>query len=162
MNQGGTSTGKEQGKGTKVVSHVYTGQHICSTEPLLIKPYFSLQKSCAALPGQAGMEQEGRLEWQWVRGAHWAGCQHPWETAAGREGQEGAAVSVMSVSAVWVGVGAVQARLSALVELLATRSHQEHTLSLGTSRTWECATAAACTENTPLDPATSSSWQAGF
>lgn len=163
MNQGGTSIGKERGKRTKVASQVYTGQHICSTEPCLLNPISHCRNRVLRCQGRRGWSRRGGWNSSGSEelaglGASTRGRPQP----DGREGQEGAAVSVMSVSAVWVGVGAVQARLSALVELLATRCHQEHTLSLGTSRTWERATAAACTENTPLDPATSSSWQADF
>lgn len=39
-------------------SSVYGSAHLLNWA-LLIKPYFSLQKSCAAQPGQVGMEQEG-------------------------------------------------------------------------------------------------------
>lgn len=65
------------------------------------------------------------------------------ETTARWEGQEGDTMSITTVSAVCVCVGAP---LSASVELLATWCHREHALSLGTCWIWEYATAAACVE----------------
>lgn len=49
---------------------------------------------------------EGRLVWQCDRGAHSAGCQRLWESAATREGREGATVSVAAAGAICVCVGA--------------------------------------------------------
>lgn len=161
MNQGGTSIGKEWGKGTKVASQVYMGQHICSTEPCLLNPISHCRNRVLRCQGrwgwsrrEAGMAVGRRSLLGWVPA--------PMGDRS-RTGGTGGGCCVCHVCERCLGpCGCCTGTAFCLVELLAARCHQEHTLSLGTSPTWEHATATACTENTPLDPATSSSWQADF
>ena len=82
-------------------------------------------------------EQEGRLEWKWVRGAWRAGCQHPGRDHTRTGGTGGGTASITSVSALCVGVDGVTGMAFCLSEALShfmppgTHAQPRYRLDLG-------------------------------